>query len=915
MKNIRVLPSSATKEDYVNWNRSRIDSEQTRNKSVEEYTEKDTELAAAFEARRQSLLESIAGSGVEVTSKDVTGESLEQVHGKDHNTIEPLESTVRELDPLVSLDGISRTPTTTGDISQAARRTESNSIASIHTPDVIVTPELITQPASEPTQQRSRLDLASSRRMLFGSLGLRTPQNKADESKIRDKLMQRVKPLPQIQDKSKPLPEARFTAQTSDTDESWKNKIILKAVECCHDGIQLSIPPFPFVQRWDPQQQRGTTTSNGLFTASRGKKRKRNNPQFSNQDWESYANETAQVAEDWDQNHEGEERLEEIRGQQQEDSRALSDEYQVAVDEQLMRDTHELSATAANHSMLVSDLPDLPADLNSCVSLDKDVAVPGAIISFKQLEMSQETQWQPQISGYKTAMIDRVGNSGRLEMTLAQRDRPIKERHYDEHTGERLYSKFEAPDEDDESNEDESGFIELSLEEMIEPRLIKAAKSEQRQQPDQEHHIAAESVDHATIPDAIEKSYHVDDIEHGDITEQQDVLMANTNENLSDQGTNQADHSTLHIQPEQESAELTEEARNDIVIMIKDAGFRSNIHSEIDQGLENHELSKTLDTRPQASPKDSHFNFSPKFNGFSSTPPAEQSSKMALDSMETAARSPSVYQQKLETSPPAHPVVLSQGQVEDKGSNGRRAFHDLDDDDDDLYMSSAKHAKTKKSDYVGSRERGTTSVSPTLSVGRVTIRSTRGQNAQHRKGMTLFDGANSDSTDNFPTLEEICSAPKSYLEVSITDDKDIRTTGRSRRAIPKEKKGLEKNPQSRTPSHSHSQTPSLSQSQSQQTKKSFSIAEVLASSNGEDSDYEIDIPPGDSQAPIGSQIVDLTFSSDAVDPDDSEYEDRTSKNRLPTGPGWVQKSKGGRKSEVARKKKREKLGTRKTRSM
>jgi hypothetical protein len=37
--------------------------------------------------------------------------------------------------------------------------------------------------------------------------------------------------------------------------DAWREKIIYKAVECCHEDMVLSEPPFPFVQRWDPQQK------------------------------------------------------------------------------------------------------------------------------------------------------------------------------------------------------------------------------------------------------------------------------------------------------------------------------------------------------------------------------------------------------------------------------------------------------------------------------------------------------------------------------------------------------------------------------------------------------------------------------------------------------------------------------------
>ena len=36
-------------------------------------------------------------------------------------------------------------------------------------------------------------------------------------------------------------------------DDSWRERIDLRAVECCDHRVQLSAPPCPFRQCWDPQ--------------------------------------------------------------------------------------------------------------------------------------------------------------------------------------------------------------------------------------------------------------------------------------------------------------------------------------------------------------------------------------------------------------------------------------------------------------------------------------------------------------------------------------------------------------------------------------------------------------------------------------------------------------------------------------
>jgi hypothetical protein len=36
-------------------------------------------------------------------------------------------------------------------------------------------------------------------------------------------------------------------------DDSWRERIDLRAVECCDHRVELSTPPYPFYQYWDAQ--------------------------------------------------------------------------------------------------------------------------------------------------------------------------------------------------------------------------------------------------------------------------------------------------------------------------------------------------------------------------------------------------------------------------------------------------------------------------------------------------------------------------------------------------------------------------------------------------------------------------------------------------------------------------------------
>jgi hypothetical protein len=38
-----------------------------------------------------------------------------------------------------------------------------------------------------------------------------------------------------------------------ENEDSWRERIDLRAVECCDHRVELSTPPFPFYQYWDSQ--------------------------------------------------------------------------------------------------------------------------------------------------------------------------------------------------------------------------------------------------------------------------------------------------------------------------------------------------------------------------------------------------------------------------------------------------------------------------------------------------------------------------------------------------------------------------------------------------------------------------------------------------------------------------------------
>ncbi|KFA52302.1 hypothetical protein S40293_00580 [Stachybotrys chartarum IBT 40293] len=288
------------------------------------------------------------------------------------------------------------------------------------------------QPVSELPQpaRRSRLDLGSGRRLLFGALGLRTPKNKADEEKLKEKLMNSVRPLP----------NARITEVEQETeqpgeveDPNWKDKITYRAVECCRDMV-LSEPPFPFVQRWDPQQQYGSMH-----------KRKRKSQNYD----ETSFYDDSQV-QDTTPN-----------------KRSRIIEAQSAADGEVQLNYDEPPANAEPE-----DLPPLPSDITTLPSLQPAEIKTGMVITWKQLQLSKATNWQPQLSSVTGLVVP--SEEDVLHVVLAKRDRIRDDKTYDEN-GQRVYDRFEAPDSDEEAEDD--GRRNVDWDELTDLRLVQREPS------------------------------------------------------------------------------------------------------------------------------------------------------------------------------------------------------------------------------------------------------------------------------------------------------------------------------------------------------------------------------------------------------------------------------------------------------
>ncbi|KAK9445181.1 transcription factor atf21 [Metarhizium brunneum] len=297
--------------------------------------------------------------------------------------------------------------------------------------------------------RRARVDMGAGRRMLFGALGLKNPKSKADEERIREGLLKEVKVLhnPRIVQ----VVDSEDTEQPSEDNanpDAWQSKITYRAVECCHEGMVLSEPPFPFVQRWDPQQQYGSM-----------RKRKRESQAYYD---DSYAEEGSVVF--------GEEAdaIDAKSNSKTKQSARRRDPFGAHVNGVEEAPTNGDGVGDVE----VEDLPALPEDMGSLATLEKGGAKEGMVITWKQCIMSKATQWQPVIASVTGEVLSGSSESS-LEVRLALRDREHKEKVFDE-KGQRVYDKFEVPDFEEDEEEADDGHRTIGWGEMIEPKILQA---------------------------------------------------------------------------------------------------------------------------------------------------------------------------------------------------------------------------------------------------------------------------------------------------------------------------------------------------------------------------------------------------------------------------------------------------------
>ncbi|KAI9725635.1 MAG: hypothetical protein M1828_002920 [Chrysothrix sp. TS-e1954] len=353
-------------------------------------------------------------------------------------------------------------------------------------------------PVDEPRPKRAKLDMAGSRRLLFSSLGVRTPKSKADEDKLRERMSQK-----NVKSKSSSTAVDANTKDPAIEDELpsepldpnlWKHRLSISAVECVQDNVYLSAPPFPFVQRWwatprasNKKQKRKLSEryqndiSAGDFTVS--------NPDEYLQD--NYP----------DTHHERSTKDEETvpRRQYQESISAKRLTSYANGDSGL--DYGDDPAGPQQTDDVPGRFPAVPSDPSSLPKLTRESCNRDSVIVFKQLEVSKATKWQPQISTFRRARVYSFdANTDVVTVTFAFGDRLTEDStntSYDEY-GNRLYDKFEGPD-DSEGDDQAENDVEIRFDDLIEARLLLPASDSQTSAQDPDTLALQDSV----VPDSM----------------------------------------------------------------------------------------------------------------------------------------------------------------------------------------------------------------------------------------------------------------------------------------------------------------------------------------------------------------------------------------------------------------------------
>jgi hypothetical protein len=616
--------------------------------------------------------------------------------------------------------------------------------------------------------------------------------------------------------------------------------------------VTLKEPPFPFVQGWDEDANRRLRNN---------KKKGRNQRQYYAYDEDTYIY-------GYEEEHEEEQGV----ARDEDDSMLYCKVHGDNTLDQLTTTASNLIDEARDQlDTKASDLPaedteDLPRPdvVDTLDILKQQDALPGTVIAYKEFHLNAAS-FQPEISEYRVARVEAVREDGSLDLTLSRRDRkPPKVVKYDEETGERILSRSEMWEGSDDADKDD-GCRQLSYADLIEPKIVQVSATSK---PAASMSLGGgDNVSNGTSPSALDSAIIPE-------STASDNFVLTSTQPLARIVTAAETENVVDI-------DVATPRRTEISAMMKEAGFNSTLDSELLQpvsgmmdsarhaspGLDDtggsRSQSRKVSADPaseaqQMAPDTSGFD-SPRFNGWSSSPPIEPepdevTEETSLDDLPNSSQNdemqpeeeavgngsltskndvtyPHISQLELDTSVQESPGArLRGGDGGDSLVNG--ASPSRDDLEDALHLddSGVELVEDKHLDSL------TSVVPPSVDQSQEAEEPPARETHAPATFLGGLDGQISSDDDELPSLARITSTARS------------RSSRVSPPPIIRRGKGKA----------------------SQRRKSTSPFAESTASGNHQPPTKQSQSQVRLSQIPPGSQVVDLTFSSDPVSPGNSD---------------------------------------------
>ncbi|KAK5021306.1 hypothetical protein LTS07_011145 [Exophiala sideris] len=384
-------------------------------------------------------------------------------------------------------------------------------------------PQKETETVPEPAPKRARLDLASSRRMLFSSLGLRTPKTREAEQALRDKLSKSIRPIKQVAGPTTGTEPSPAQSHVSMEDEdSWKAKLVVSAFECEEYSGLMEPPPFPFKQGWTKPARDG----------NKKKRQSRDQDQF-------YQRQDEEASHSYEQN--------------------FAPDVSTLGGGEETNPTPDHATSASNAGNTEAAKFPVPTDFESLPALAQEHLRPGAVIAYQQLHVDASTNWQPEISAYRVGKVSQKDQDGTILVKLDPESMKTEPNNSTDDTEEPKTYGFELEGED--ASQEDDGIREIHFSNMISAKLVKASSVE------------------------VPESSHVNGV--GLRGGEAPVSSSGDQFAVIPESAEQDSTSQRLAQPQISIDEIATPRRDEISVIIKEAGFDSALDEQLLQPITN----------------------------------------------------------------------------------------------------------------------------------------------------------------------------------------------------------------------------------------------------------------------------------------------------------------------------------------